>query len=71
MSHAPKVAPPIPTPPAPVFQTVGRCPRCGREPAVVFPLVRVAARPAEAPLVCLACCPTGAGFAAAPGEPGP
>ena len=69
MSHAPKVAPQSRLHPR-------RCSRpwagagCGREPAVVFPLVRVAVRPAEAPLVCLACCPTGAGFAAAPGEPG-
>jgi hypothetical protein len=58
MSHATKPAPPIPPPPAPVFQTVGKCPRCGRKSAVVFPLVHAAARPADAPLVCLACCPT-------------
>ena len=59
MSHAPRPASPNPPAPAPAVQTTARCPRCGREPAIVFPLVRAAPRPADAPLVCLACCPTG------------
>ena len=58
MSHAPRPVPPNPTAPAPAVQATARCPRCGREPAIVFPLVRAAVRPADAPLVCLACCPT-------------
>jgi hypothetical protein len=60
MSHAPRPAPPNPPAPAPApaVQITARCPRCGREPAIVFPLVRATARPADAPLVCLDCCPT-------------
>jgi hypothetical protein len=34
-----------------------KCPNCGREPAIVFPLVRDRQESAEdAPLVCLDCC---------------
>jgi len=44
------------------------CPACGREPAVVFPLLAAGAgpRPDAAPLVCLDCCPKDA---AATGRP--
>jgi hypothetical protein len=34
-----------------------RCPNCGREPAIVFPLVRDRHQAlGEAPLVCMKCC---------------
>jgi ribosomal protein S27E len=36
-----------------------KCPNCGREPAIVFPLVRDHHESVEdAPLVCLDCCLT-------------
>jgi len=35
-----------------------KCPSCGREPAVVFEVVRTGdGRPVEARRVCLECCP--------------
>ena len=42
----------------PVFLATPKCPACGREPAIVFQVVRSAdgRRPAARP-VCLACCP--------------
>jgi hypothetical protein len=34
-----------------------KCPNCGREPAIVFPLIRDHHKTVdEAPLVCLECC---------------
>ena len=47
---------PKPAFPAPFIRL--RCPSCGRETAVVFPLLRDCARsPQAARLVCLDCCP--------------
>jgi hypothetical protein len=46
-----------PTDPAPAIQSSPVCPTCGRSPAVVFPVLRIGTVTAEAPLVCLACCP--------------
>jgi hypothetical protein len=45
---------------APAVLTRPRCPSCGREPAVVFPLLAPATGPGPnvGSLVCLACCPT-------------
>jgi hypothetical protein len=39
-----------------------KCPNCGREPAIVFPLIReyyMAVK--DTPLVCLECCPAARG----------
>jgi hypothetical protein len=49
---------------APVFLATPRCPACGREPAIVFQVVRSADERPPAPRpVCLACCPKAAGDA--------
>ena len=45
-----------PAPLATALRLSPECPACGRKSVIVFPDVRVAASPAEAPLVCLACC---------------
>jgi hypothetical protein len=43
-----------------------KCPSCGREPAVIFEVVRTGdGRPVEARRVCLECCPK------VPGDPRP
>jgi hypothetical protein len=48
----------------PVFLATARCPACGREPAIVFQVVRSAdGRPPQPRPVCLACCPKAAGDA--------
>lgn len=58
---------PIPPPPlvaertldsVPAVRLSPACPNCGRAPAVVFPALCVGK---DAPLVCLACCPTETG----------
>ena len=52
--HGPTTEPRPKSPP--VFSRL-KCPNCGREPAIVFPLVRDHHETVEeAPLVCLECC---------------
>jgi len=41
------------------LRTDKTCPNCGRESAVVFPLIQDAVEPSEAKIVCLNCCPKG------------
>src|SRR5205823_9110065 len=59
-----KVATPRHSPPAsriaPAVRADLRCPNCGRETAVVFPLLPAGVKLEDAKIVCLACCPTGA-----------
>lgn len=45
-----------PGPVAAALRLSPECPACGRKSVIVFPDVRVAVSPADAPLVCLACC---------------
>ena len=41
----------------PALATRLKCPNCGREPAIVFPLIEGYDKPVkDAPLVCLDCC---------------
>jgi hypothetical protein len=46
----------------PALASLLRCPNCGLEPAVVFPLIREYDRSVkDAPRVCLKCCPEPSG----------
>ena len=48
-----------PATPAPALFSRLKCPNCGQEPAIVFPLIRDHHKTVEeAPLVCLVCCLT-------------
>jgi len=41
----------------PAVRASPRCPTCGRTQAIVFPAVHTGTTGADAPLVCLNCCP--------------
>jgi hypothetical protein len=42
--------------PTPALFALLKCPSCGRDPAIVFPLIRDHKTVDAAPLVCLGCC---------------
>jgi hypothetical protein len=42
--------------PTPALFALLKCPSCGRDPAIVFPLFRDHTTVDAAPLVCLSCC---------------